>query len=297
MAQPPAAFKPQLNTIELNKIVLLRTMTANLRISQKYRAIASSMQDLGMVEPLVIHPLPTDQSTYLLLDGHLRLDILRTQGATSARCLIAKDDEAYTYNKRISPLSTIQEHRMLMKAINDGVSEERIASVLHIDLKTLRQKRELLVGICAEAADLLKDKAITAGCFVVLRKMTALRQIEAAELMCTMSNYSVALARTVLAASTSDQLAKSGTRKAPRTISQDQLAQLEQEMTNTQAGLAALKDTYGAERLELQVACRYLSAIMGNPRLRKYLHDQHVDLLRELEQITRNVCAGEQVSA
>jgi len=255
------------------------------------------MQDLGMVEPLVIHPAHNDSTKYLLLDGHLRLDILRTQGALTARCLVAKDDEAYTYNKRISPLSTVQEHNMLMKAINDGVSEERIASVLHIDLKTLRQKRELLVGICAEATDLLKDKLITAGCFAVLRKMTALRQIEAAELMCTISNYSVALAKTVLAASTPDQLAKPGTRKAPRAISPDQLAQLEQEMTNTQAGLAALKDTYGSERLELQVACRYLNTILGNPRLRKYLTKQHPDLLRELEQITKDVCTGEQGSS
>jgi hypothetical protein len=251
------------------------------------------MQELGMVEPLVIHPAPNDSTRYLLLDGHLRLDILRTHGATTARCLIARDDEAYTYNKRISPLSTIQEHHMLMKAINDGVSEERIASVLHIDLKTLRQKRELLVGICEEAADLLKDKPIKMGCFTVLRKMTALRQIEAAELMSTISNYSVALAKTVLAASSPDQLAKPGTRKAPKVLSPDQLAQLEQEMTNTQAGLAALKDTYGANRLELQVACRYLTTILGNPRLRKYLTKQHADLLPELEQIAKDVCAGE----
>src|SRR5438132_1686512 len=81
----------------------------------------------------------------------------------------------------------------IMKAINDGVNEERIASVLHIDLKTLQQKRDLLVGICPEAADILKDKAISSGCFNVLRKMTALRQIEAAELMSTISNYSKTL--------------------------------------------------------------------------------------------------------
>jgi hypothetical protein len=186
---------------------------------------------------------------------------------------------------------------MLVKAINDGVSEERIASVLHIDLKTLRQKRELLVGICAEATELLKDKHITAGCFAVLRKMTALRQIEAAELMSTISNYSVALAKTVLAASTPDQLAKSGTRKAPRSLSPDQLAQLEQEMTNTQAGLAALKDKYGTDRLELQVTCRYLTTLFRNPRLRKYLTKQHSDLLRELEQIITDVGISEQETA
>jgi len=294
MPLPQASFDAHLRTVDLSKITSLRAITTNLRASRKYRAIASSMQDLGMVEPLVVHPLPNDPATYLLLDGHLRLDILRAQGATSARCLVAKDDEAYTYNKRISPISTIQEHHMIMKAINDGVNEERIASVLHIELKTLRQKRDLLVGICPEAADILKDKAISSGCFNVLRKMTALRQIEAAELMSTISNYSKTLAKTILAASSTEQLAKPGTRKAPRTISPEQLAQIEQEMTSSQAGLAALKDTYGTDRLELQVACRYLGTILGNAPIRKYLLAHHAELTRELEQITNDVTTGEQ---
>ena len=294
MPLPSASFDAHLRTIDLSKITPLRAITTNLRASRKYRAIASSMQELGMVEPLVVHPLPNDPATYLLLDGHLRLDILRAQGATSARCLVAKDDEAYTYNKRISPISTIQEHHMIMKAINDGVNEERIASVLHIELKTLRQKRDLLVGICPEAADILKDKAISSGCFNVLRKMTALRQIEAAELMSTISNYSKTLAKTILAASSTEQLAKPGTRKAPRTISPEQLAQIEQEMTSSQAGLAALKDTYGTDRLELQVACRYLGTILGNAPIRKYLLAHHAELTRELEQITNDVTTGEQ---
>jgi len=292
MPLPQASFDAHLRTVDLNRIVPLRAVTTNLRASRKYRAIASSMQELGMVEPLVVHPLPSDPGTCLLLDGHLRLDILRAQGATTARCLVANDDEAYTYNKRINPLSTIQEHHMIMKAINDGVSEERIGSVLHIDPKTLRQKRDLLVGICSEAVDILKDKGISAGCFKVLRKMTAMRQIEAAELMSTMSNYSLTLAETILAASPAEQLAKPGTRKAPRAVSAEQLAQLEQEMSSSQAGLAALKDTYGADRLELQVACRYLSTILGNARIRKYLLTHHADLARELEQIASDVTAG-----
>jgi hypothetical protein len=296
MSLPLAAFNPRIHTIELSKIMGVRSISANMRTSRKYRAVASSMRELGMIEPLVVHPAPNDSGNYLLLDGHLRADILRAQGVATARCLIAKDDEAYTYNKHLNPLSTIQEHHMLMKALNDGVNEEKIARVLNIDLKMLHQKRELLVGICPEAADLLKDKPITPGCFAVFRKMTPLRQIEAAELMATISNYSLVLAKTILAASTPDQLLKAATRKAPRAMTPEQIANLEQEMSNSQAGLAALKDSYGAERLELQVACRYLNTILGNQRLRKYLTKQHPDLLNELERIAKDVCTGENTS-
>jgi len=58
MPLPPASFDAHLRTVDLNKIVPLRAITTNMRASRKYRAIASSMEELGMVEPLVIHPLP-----------------------------------------------------------------------------------------------------------------------------------------------------------------------------------------------------------------------------------------------
>lgn len=64
---------------------------------------------------------------YLLLDGHVRLVALTELGFTEAPCLVATDDEAYTYNSRINRLSTIQEHFMIRRAIERGVSTERLA--------------------------------------------------------------------------------------------------------------------------------------------------------------------------
>ena len=37
--------------------------------------------------------------------------------AEQVPCLISKDDEAFTYNKRINRLATVQEHYMILKAI------------------------------------------------------------------------------------------------------------------------------------------------------------------------------------
>ncbi len=52
-------------------------------------------------------------------------------------------DRAYgkpQYNKHISRLATVQEHRMITKAIERGVSEKRIAKALNIRIETLRPK-------------------------------------------------------------------------------------------------------------------------------------------------------------
>jgi hypothetical protein len=75
-------------------------------------------------------------------------------------CLIATDDEAFTYNKRINRLAPIQEHFMIVRAIERGVSEQRIARALGVNVPRIRQKRALLHGICREVVELLKDKLI-----------------------------------------------------------------------------------------------------------------------------------------
>jgi hypothetical protein len=69
----------------------------------------------------------TPMAAGMLLDGHVRIEVLKDLGIEHVECLVSTDDEAFTYNKRISRLAPIQEHRMILKAIERGVSEEKIA--------------------------------------------------------------------------------------------------------------------------------------------------------------------------
>ena len=48
---------------------------------------------------------------------------LKELGRECVSCLVSRDDEAYTYNKYINRLSAIQEHCMILKALQAGVSE------------------------------------------------------------------------------------------------------------------------------------------------------------------------------
>src|SRR5260370_40435763 len=93
------------------------------------------------------------------------------------------------YNKRVNRMATIQEHAMILKATRNGVSEERIATALKVDVAIIRQKRDLLNGICKEAAEILKNKHVSLGAFSFLRKMKPMRHIEAAELLPATSNF------------------------------------------------------------------------------------------------------------
>src|SRR5690606_29007522 len=64
-----------------------------------------------------------------------------------------------------------------------------------IDVASIRKKRDLLTGICAEAVELLRGRPANAVTFGQLRKVRPMRQIEMAELMCASSNFSVSYAK------------------------------------------------------------------------------------------------------
>ena len=49
--------------------------TQEVRKSKKYKQIAASIAHVGVVEPLVVAPIADEK--FLLLDGALRLDILK----------------------------------------------------------------------------------------------------------------------------------------------------------------------------------------------------------------------------
>src|SRR5207342_2996504 len=157
----------------------------------KYAQIVASIREVGIVEPPIVARDPGEAGKYLLLDGHLRVDVVKDMGETHVACLISTDDEAFTYNKRVNRIAIIQEHKMILKAIERGASEERIAKSLNVDVSNIQRKRRLLDGICSEAAEILKDKHIAIHALAEYKKLAPLRQIEAAELMVAMNKYTI----------------------------------------------------------------------------------------------------------
>ncbi|MCG7519509.1 plasmid partitioning protein RepB C-terminal domain-containing protein [Ruegeria sp. Ofav3-42] len=280
------AFEKELVRIALDRICPLYAVQKGTKETVKYAQVAASIREIGLVEPLVIAPDKSDPENYILLDGHLRHAILLDRGAKDALCQISTDDEAFTYNKRISRLATIQEHKMILMALKRGVPEGRLARALNINIKTLQEKKRLLDGICPEAADLLKDKQVTLTSFRILRKMKPLRQIEAAELMVTMNKYTVNYARSLLAATSENQLVNPDKPKAAKGVSRQQLELMERESANLERELRLVEDTYGADHLDLVLARGYVSKLISNALITRYIEMHHAEFLPEFEKIT-----------
>jgi len=278
------AFEEVTLRIAIADILPLREVPANVRKSVKYGQIAASIGEVGIIEPPVVARDRKDRSRYHLLDGHLRLEILRERGDTEVVCLIATEDEAFTYNRRVSRIAIIQEHKMILNAVNKGVSEERLARALNVDIASIRKKRNLLVGICPEAADLLRDKHVPLNAFTELRRLKPMRQIVAAEMMVAMNRYSTSYAKSIVAGTPDDQLLE-GARKAVRGLTDAQIALMERESAELDREFKLIEQSYGADHLDLVLATGYVTRLLGNARVVRHLAQHHSDLLNEFQKI------------
>lgn len=280
------AFEQTSLRIPLADIELLRAVTPAIKRSVKYGQIAASIREVGIIEPPVVVRIAGEIERYRLLDGHIRIAILAERGDQDVVCLVATDDEAITYNKRISRMAIVQEHKMILKALEKGVSEERLARALNVNISSIRNKRRLLDGICEEVVKLLQDRMVPINTFSELKKLRTMRQIEAAEAMIAMNRYSWPYAKSLVAATPQHQLV-SEKRKAVRGLSDQQLDHMEREATNIDREFRMIEQSYGSDHLDLVLATGYLCRLVDSVRVVHHLARHHPELLSEFQRIVQ----------
>ena len=92
------AFERQVVSLPLSDILPMRRVLAGIKQTARYKRIVCSISEVGIVEPLVVARRAKDGGPFMLVDGHLRHAALADLGNSEAPCLIADDDEAFTYN-------------------------------------------------------------------------------------------------------------------------------------------------------------------------------------------------------
>ncbi len=278
-------FASEAVTIAIEDILPLKKVKPGVKKSVKYRQIQTSIREVGVIEHPVVYAEKGMPGKYLLLDGHLRIEVLKELGTTEVICLLSTDDEAFTYNHKISRLATIQEHYMILKAIERGVSEERIAAVLDVNVASIRQKRDLLNGISNEAAELLKNAHMSPNAIRILRKMKPSRQAEVSEIMIAAHNTTVSFAKALLAATPAVQLVDSERKKQDMGLSPEEMARMEKETQMLARDIKLVKESYGRDTLNLVLACGYLSRMLENGKVVRFLSNQYPDILAEFQKI------------
>lgn len=272
-----AAFERRIVTLPLDAILPGHLVSEAARRSVKYKRIERSMGEVGIIEPLVV--APARNGVHLLLDGHLRLAVLKSSDAKEVMCLIATDDEAFTYNKRVSHLATVQEHLMIVRALDKGVAAEKLARALNVNVSHVRARQTMLKGVCPEAVDLLKDKRVSPQAFRALRKMRPVRQIEAAELMISAANYSASYAELLVAGTQKRDLLDSEKPKKVSGMTTEQITRIEEEMASVNRNFKELEAGFRKDSFDLVLACGYLGRLLRAPEIERFLEQRHPEIL------------------
>jgi ParB-like chromosome segregation protein Spo0J len=288
------AFNPEVIKLQIDQILPVRKIEPSVKKTKKYRQISASIAEVGVIEHIVVHSQPNMPGKFMLLDGHLRLEVLKDMGKKEAFCLVSKDDEAFTYNHKVNRLSTIQEHFMILKAIEKGVADDRIAKALNVDVGKIREKRNLLKQIDPEVVELLKDKQISPSAIRVLRKMGPLRQIEVAELMIAAHNFTVPYAEALLAATPKGQLNEKEKDRKIIGLTPEERAKMEIESAALAKDIKLVKENYGKDTLNLVLACGFISRLLENARVVRYLSKNYPDMLSEFQRIIEATSLAQQ---
>jgi RepB plasmid partitioning protein/ParB-like nuclease domain len=280
--------------LPLDRILPTRQVSKTVRLTPKYRTILASIREVGIIEPLAVHPEQAragKDGHYVLLDGHLRLEALKELGSNEAVCLVSTDDEGFTYNKRISRLSAVQEHLMILRAIEKGLAPERIAQALNVNVDRIRERQRLLEGIAPEVVEMLKDRMVGQKIFAYLRKMKPMRQIAAAEMMISANHCTEKYARMILVTSKPDDLVEPTKAKPTAGVSPEDIARMEREMEKLQRDYRLIEDNYGDNMLTLVVAKGFVGKLLANPEIATHLDKHHGDLVAELRKVVEAVAA------
>jgi ParB-like chromosome segregation protein Spo0J len=277
------AFERETVKVPITKILPTRALPSAAKAASKYKTIEASYPVVGIIEPPIVcrHP----DGNFLLLDGHNRLAMLKDTGATEVECIVSTDDEGYTYNRHVSHLAPIQANRMILKALDAGVPDGRLAKALDRSLSTIRTSRTMLKDICAEALELLKDKPVATAALRLFKHVKPLRQIEMAELMNKMANYSKPYAAGLVSRTPAEYLVEQLKAKRPPRQKPEDLARMEVEMRTLEREILEIDESYGRNVVNLTIARAYVKKLLENARVAKYLATKHADLLTEFQRI------------
>ncbi|MBI5770012.1 MAG: ParB N-terminal domain-containing protein [Verrucomicrobia bacterium] len=281
-----AAFNLDGVTLPLAAIHPIRQVKPTDHAWGKYRSMLASIREVGVIEPLIVHPQKGARGSYVLLDGHMRLKALGELGRTEVFCLVANDDDAFTYNDKVNRLSLIQEHAMILRAVDHGVTPEQIAKALDLDVSKIKASLNLLDGIHADAVELLKDKPITASALRFFRKVKPTRQIDMAQLMVSGGNYTRAYAEALIIGTPTDQLLHGSKSKKDHGLSEEEIARMQKEMEALERDYRLLQDNFGENSLHLNATQRYVKRLLENTKVKRFIGNRYPEILEEFQELT-----------
>ena len=161
------------------------------------------------------------------------------------------------------------------------------AAALNMSVEDIRARVNLLEGLHPQAVELLKDQPIAPGGLAVLKKVTGVRQIEIAELMVSVNNFTSSYAHALFIGTTPDHLLQPTKPKTAKGMSAHEIVRMESEIESLERDLKAAAARHGENMLNLTSLSRYVKKLLSNPKITRFLQAHYADFFEELEAVAQ----------
>lgn len=279
-------FSQETVTLNISDLLPTKKMPLNYERSEKFLQIKCTLKAIGLIEPILIY-IDSTKGEVKILDGHLRVEALKSLGETKVECLVSTVYDTYTPNKKVNQVTIIQIQKMLKDAIKAGVPMELLSSSLNISIESLKGRISILNGISPKVVEILNDKDVPKATFMALKKMVPLRQLECANIMIKLDNYSTNFSNSLLQSSPKETLLESKNKNSQSKAGQrKKIERLEKEMAHVHLDSDVLKENYGSNSLKLAIIISHIKNLLENQIVFRWLHKNKPDFLNVLVKIS-----------
>lgn len=269
---------------DVDELIYSRPLPVNVRSSMKFKQIAVTVSEIGLIEPVIV--FVDNEGGKRILDGHLRIEVLKDLGVKKVHCLISPVEDSYTYNKRVNRITIVQEQKMLLRAVEAGVSVDKLCTVLGVSVQTVQSKLRISEGIAPEVLALLAEKNVPQALFGLLKKLKPYKQIEVVDTLVSINNFTKKFLESMLHALPQEHFVDAGHAKEESNDFRRHLERLEKDMISVQIETSKLDDEYSENTLKLVIIKGHLERILSKNDILHWLYDNHPDYLSVFKQIT-----------
>ncbi|MCX7406664.1 MAG: ParB/RepB/Spo0J family partition protein [Planctomycetales bacterium] len=138
------ACEPTIVIVPIERILPTRVIATTMKRTSKYRCIAASIRELGLIEPLFVYPQAKTSNPYMLLGGHTVASVCQHWGLSSRTLLSRWEQEGVRQSGAMAVGLLAQVSTRYWSAIRQ--------SMLAIPLTLRRSKSNAIVDAQPQAA-------------------------------------------------------------------------------------------------------------------------------------------------
>jgi len=267
--------------IPIELLVPLKEREINFKKHRGYKRIKSTIQMVGLLDPLCVYP---ENGYYIIVDGYLRYMILQELGVRMIPCQIQQNKEAYTYNKMVNNLSTVQQSRMLRQSLGT-LDKNTIEKTFGIKSLNYRLATTILKQLHPDVIKAVDKEIITRRSAAELTNVNQERQQQILKEMNRTKDFSISFARALVIKTPPEMRSRNRKKKKPWIHESEKTKQLVEKLEETEKRYNFYTILYRQYTTDLLVLCTYTRTLITNEIIRSHLESNFPEILERFQMI------------